>query len=240
MEIARESCIGCADCIPYCVIGAITMEEGTASIDQDRCVECGSCLRNVPCPTEAFRQPPLSWPRVIRQWFSDNLVAMPNHATMGAGRGVIEVKTNDRTNYYKPGEVGFFIEMGRPGVSSSMRDIEKMLQAFARKGYQLVTYNSLAPLIADWKAGKLKDDVLGEAVLSATLEFRANLADVPEIVSLLRDVGGQVDTVFSVGAMCCIDPPYTIPLMPILSDLAVHVRPNAKINVGLGKPISKG
>jgi len=145
---------------------------------------------------------------------------------MGAGRGVIEVKTNDRTNYYKPGEVGFFIEMGRPGVSSSLRDVEEMVRAFAQRGYQLVDYNSLAPLVADWKTGKLKSEVLEERVLSATLEFRATLADVPEMIAVLREVERQVDTVFSVGVMCCADPPYTIPIMPILRDLGVPVRPN--------------
>ncbi len=240
MEISKEVCTGCGVCLPYCVVGAIAMDDGAASIDLDGCVECGSCIRNAPCPTQAFLQPRLQWPRAVRQWFSDNLVPMPDHATMGAGRGVIEVKTNDRTNYYKPGEVGFFIEMGRPGVSSSLRDVEEMVRAFAQRGYQLVDYNSLAPLVADWKTGKLKSEVLEERVLSATLEFRATLADVPEMIAVLREVERQVDTVFSVGVMCCADPPYTIPIMPILRDLGVPVRPNAKINVGLGKPLAKG
>lgn len=239
MKISREKCTGCEVCLPYCVVGAIHIDQGVAVIDEDNCVECGSCIRNVPCPTEAFSMPPLEYPRLVRQLFSDNLVPLPNHPTMGAGRGVIEVKTNDRTNYYKPGEVGFFIEMGRPGVGSRLRDAEKVLEAFTLKGYPLVKYSSLASIMADWEMGKLKEEVLNEKVLSCTLEFRGTNATVPEMIGILREVEKRVDTVFSVGVMCRVDPPYEIPVLPILAEMGVPVRLNAKINVGLGKPPMK-
>jgi len=58
MEISKEVCTGCGVCLPYCVVGAIAMDDGAASIDLDGCVECGSCIRNAPCPTQAFLQPP--------------------------------------------------------------------------------------------------------------------------------------------------------------------------------------
>lgn len=239
MEILREACTGCEVCLPYCVVGAIEMVEGIASVDLDKCVECGSCIRTVPCPGDAFHQVPLSWPRVIRAQFSDSVVTIDNHPTLGAGRGVIEVKTIDRTNYYRSGEIGFFIEMGRPGVSASMADVEKITQAFARHGFLLVDYSPVAPLMVDRSAGKLRADILNERVQSCTLEFRGTLATVREIIGILQDAEGQVNTVFSVGVMCRVDPPYSIPVLPILAEAGIAVRPNAKINMGLGEPITR-
>ena len=239
MEILKEACIGCEICIPYCVVGAIKMDGGIASIDLDRCVECGTCILNAPCPTDAFRRQALPWPRVVRQLYSDNLAPVPKSRGTGGGRGILEVKSNDRTNYYKPEEVGFLIEMGRPGVSASMRDIEKMIQAFAKRGYKVADYIPAASLVADPKTGDLKSDVLMERVLYCTLEFRGTLADVPEMIDVLREVEDKVDTVFSVGVLSCFNPPYTIPIIPLLADLGIQVKPNAKINVGLGRPIKQ-
>jgi pyruvate formate lyase activating enzyme len=38
-------CTGCADCVPACPEGAITMNErGTAQVDRERCTNCGKCV----------------------------------------------------------------------------------------------------------------------------------------------------------------------------------------------------
>lgn len=238
MEILKETCTGCEICLPYCVVGAIKMDDGTASIESDQCVECGTCFINAPCPTDAFRRQDLPWPRVLRQLYSDNLAPVPKTPGTGGGRGIMEVKINDRTNYYKPEEVGFFIEMGRPGVSASMRDVEKMIQAFASRGYKLAGHIPIASLVADPKTGDLKSDILMERVLYCTLEFRGTLDDVPEMIGVLREVEDKVDTVFSVGVLSSFSPPYAIPVMPLLADLGIPVKPNAKINVG-SRPADK-
>ena len=93
-----------------------------AQINQDECVECGTCLRGMSqehlnpvlvrgvrklakifrfrfepepdvCPTSAFIMNGLEMPRLIRQVFSDPVV---EHSSTGIkGRGTEEVKTND-------------------------------------------------------------------------------------------------------------------------------------------------
>lgn len=49
----------CVGCRPYCPVGAIvTAPDGRHStVDQDKCVECGACLRAVVCPVNAVVRP---------------------------------------------------------------------------------------------------------------------------------------------------------------------------------------
>jgi len=116
MIIDPEICIDCENCIPYCPVEAITVSDDHVDIDQDLCVECGVCLRSAVCPVEAIVEPDLEWPRTLRALFSNPITVFQE--TGVAGRGTDEVKSNDVTGRYKRGEVGFGIEMGRPGTGS--------------------------------------------------------------------------------------------------------------------------
>ena len=75
------------------------------------------------CPTAAFEPDELTWPRVVRRAFSDPRV--PHESTGVEGRGTEEVKTNDVTGRVGLGEVGFTIELGRPGVGVRFREIQE-------------------------------------------------------------------------------------------------------------------
>ena len=45
MHVRSDNCIACEACVAYCPMDAISMVDGVAVIDQDRCVECGMCGR---------------------------------------------------------------------------------------------------------------------------------------------------------------------------------------------------
>ena len=47
MKINKELCIGCQKCVPFCPMGAIHMEGKRAAVDQDECIECGICVRQI-------------------------------------------------------------------------------------------------------------------------------------------------------------------------------------------------
>jgi ferredoxin len=51
--VNKEMCIGCGICIDECCVGAISMNEAIAFIDEDDCIRCGIC-HNV-CPEDAIR-----------------------------------------------------------------------------------------------------------------------------------------------------------------------------------------
>jgi len=238
MRVDQETCTGCGECVPYCPVGAITLADGVAEADQERCVECGVCTRVFSCPSGSMIQlsaEELGFPRGLRRYFSDPIVVSP--VTKGAGRGTEEVKTNDRTGRVKRGQVGFGIELGRPGISASFADVEKATKKVASIGVQFERQNPIWPLLKNPATGELLDEIKGERVLSLVVEFVTTLDRTPAVIRALRELEQEVDTVFTVAAMGRVNEDKSVPLLPVLQGLGIQPRPNAKINVGLGRPL---
>ena len=51
--VKEEMCTGCGTCVEECPVGAITVGEDAARIDDEKCVRCGRC--HDVCPEEAVR-----------------------------------------------------------------------------------------------------------------------------------------------------------------------------------------
>jgi len=49
----RESCTGCGECIDRCQMAALTLEDGTVSLQQDYCIGCANCASV--CPSGSLR-----------------------------------------------------------------------------------------------------------------------------------------------------------------------------------------
>ncbi len=86
-------------------------------IDQDQCTDCGMCFRAKICPVNALYQPSEPWPREVRAILSNPLTEYKGSQV--PGRGTEEMKTNDVSGRFRPGEVGVGIELGRPGVGAT-------------------------------------------------------------------------------------------------------------------------
>lgn len=52
ITVDKEKCITCGACLTVCPVGAISMVEGKADIEQDICISCGACVGE--CPVEAI------------------------------------------------------------------------------------------------------------------------------------------------------------------------------------------
>jgi hypothetical protein len=215
----------------------IRERDGLGYIQEDECVECGVCLRAGVCPSDALFMPEehLRYPRLVRAQFSDP--GVPHPSTNQAGRGTEEMKTNDVTGRFRRGEYGMALEFGRPGVGTRLSEIEKVLQRLMAMEVELEENNPVFPLLEDRATGRLRPEVRNEKVLSAILEFKIREEQLETVVGQLRPVLGEVDTVVSWGLATRFAEDGTLPVRARLEALGLPVRPNAKINMGMGRPI---
>ncbi|MHB0869207.1 MAG: DUF362 domain-containing protein [Chloroflexota bacterium] len=235
MRIDDQLCTGCGECLDYCSVDAIRMRDGVASIDLEMCVECSICMRSGVCPVDAFVEEALSWPRSIRSIFSNPLTCFGE--TGVTGRGTEEMKTNEVTGRFREDKAGIAIDIGRPNVGTTLADVEKLSMAVARVGVEFEPLSPITLMMADRETGTLRDDVKGERVLSAVIECKAKPERLPQLVQALREVEGLVDTVFTLGVISRVgDDGRSILLLPALEAAAIPVRPNGKVNLGLGRP----
>jgi Fe-S-cluster-containing dehydrogenase component len=230
-----QDCIVCGVCVKYCPVAAICIpDDGVrAVVDLDACVECGTCSRATVCPVDAIVYPPLPYPRSLRRLFSD---PTSRHVVTGVpGRGTEEVKTNDVTDRFKAGEVGVCVEVGRPGIGTSLGEVEKITRVLARHAVVYEARNPVTQLLADPSTGALKREVLGESVLSIILEFVVAGERLAAIVRALDGVADDLTTVFSLSVISRLRDDGSIPVRAVLDTAGFQARPNAKINLGLGR-----
>ena len=236
MRIDPELCIQCVKCIPYCPENAIVPRNRQIVIDLDTCVECDTCLRASVCPTDAIERTPLEWPRSLRSVFSS--VVAEHKESRVPGRGTEEMKTNDVTDRFRSGDVGFMIDVGRPGIGTTFADVERIALAVGKLGAEFEPLNPVTYLMADKSTGRLRDDVRKERAHSAIIEFKTNISKVPAVMEALEAVSKEITTVFSVGAACKVESDASVPLMATLKKMNLGYRANGKVNVGLGRPMS--
>jgi len=238
MRVDEEKCVGCLECIDYCPVGAIReVTGGIVTIDEEECVECGCCLRVGACEYEALWQPELEWPRILRAQFSNPGVSHPS--TSIGGRGTDETKTNDVTGRYPRGYVGIAAELGRPGIGTTLEDMERVAQAILPLGVEFEQDNPTYPLFQDVTQGKLRDDIRGEKVLSAILEFKTTVEKAPQVLKALDRVAREVDTVISVNIGSMLEPDGSLPADKVAREAGFEIRPNGKSNLGLGRPLAE-
>jgi ferredoxin len=264
VKINADKCVACGNCTYVCPMGAIYVDQSLnrAVVDQDECVECYTCFNGMSkehlnptvvrtlravfkmmrlrfdpepdvCPTSALEPQELVWPRVVRRAFSDPRVT--HESTGVSGRGTEEVKTNDITGRVQPGEVGFTIEFGRPGVGVRFHEIQKMTQALAQAGIGFEAKNPITSLLSDPAAGTIREDVLNEKILSAIVEIKVPITRMEEIIRMVREIEKQVDTVIAIGVGArCDDEGHELEVFAELQRLGYEpVR--AKTNLGLGR-----
>ncbi|HHY60003.1 MAG TPA: 4Fe-4S binding protein [Clostridia bacterium] len=235
MKINKELCIDCGKCMVYCPVSAIKKVDDEVIIDFDECVECGVCKRARVCPVDAIYQQELTYPRTIRSLMSDVLTVAQESQI--SGRGTEEMKTNEVTGRFREGWIGIGIEMGRPGVAAYISDVEKVAMAVAKEGVEFEKENPVTSMMADVKTGKFKEELLNERVLSAIIEFKVRVEKLEGILKALQEVAKEIDTVFSLAIAAKILPDGTIPYKEVVNKMGLWISPNAKTNVGLGRPL---
>ena len=267
MDIDKKKCVGCGNCQIICPMSAISLDvDGKSIVNQDKCVECSTCYRVLRderyppvmvrairgilgflhlqfiaetdvCPTGALTPPDLEYPRSLRAAFSDPTVV---HAGTGVGgRGTEEIKTNDVTGRLSKGEAGIVVELGRPGVGTHFRDVEKVAMSLALLKPHFEPFNPVTQLMVNTSTGKLKEEILDEKVLSAIIEIKTQIEKIPEYLESLNQIQEKIDTVFSVGVASKCLPDGSIPHVKWVKKSGYSLSSNGKTNLGLGKPLYK-
>jgi NAD-dependent dihydropyrimidine dehydrogenase PreA subunit len=241
MRINPDKCTGCSMCIEYCPAGAfkeITEDFlNKVYVDEELCFECGLCRRIMICPEAAIEESEgiSEFPRIIRALFSD-----PNTThklTMVPGRGTEESKTNDVTGRIRRGELGICIEFGRPGLGSTFQNISMMATRLKAVGIEFEQNNPLTQLM-DPDTGYFPDPLVSQRVLSAIMEIRLGSPDdLKKVMPVILEVAQKIDTVFSLSVISRFEESGELPVLEQLRELGIPYAPNAKINLGLGKPL---
>jgi ferredoxin len=267
MKINKKKCVGCGNCIPFCTMGVIRVENRCAEVNEDECVECNTCYRGCEsenlnptlvrafrrlfelfrlrhdapigvCPTGALEPPELEWPRNLRRAFSDPTV--PHESTGMPGRGTEEIKTNDVTGRIGPGEAGLVIDLGRPGTGVFFYDIDKMTRALAGLEITFEKENPLTALMPEIQTGALRTDILQEKVLSAIIELKLDARHLIPVIETIERVSKSLETVVSVGVASRCDADGTVPHAAPCEAAGFTLSPNGKTNLGLGRPAAAG
>src|SRR6266403_997124 len=240
MKINPSKCVACGNCTYVCPMGAIYIDPviHRATINDDACVECYACFNGL-----SQEHLPPTIVRTIRKVLAFLRIRFdpepdvcptaafePDESTGVEGRGTEEGKTNDVTGRVKLGEVGFTIEFGRPGVGVRFGEIQEACWALAQAGVTFEKKNPITSLMKDVSTGTLREDILGEKVMSAIVEVKAAATRTEEIIRLVWDVEKRIHTVVSigVGVRCDADGEDTI-VAPILERLGYKLE-RAKTN----------
>jgi NAD-dependent dihydropyrimidine dehydrogenase PreA subunit len=236
MRIDSNLCIGCEECLPFCPVDAIVMQDDQAVVDSALCTECGNCFRVDICPVDAIARDELAWPRTIRNIFSDPISVFQE--TGVSGRGTEESKTNDVADRFKKGEVGFTIDVGRPNAGGiRLKEVEDISRALSELGVHFDPANPLTYLMENPETGELKKDVLNEFVVSAIIEFKVPLERCVEVVQKLEQISQQIETVFSVGVISRVEEDWTIPAAEAMRAEGIQIRPAGKTTLNLGREL---
>lgn len=120
-------------------------------------------------------------------------------------------------------------------MSTSLKEVEKITKTLSKYNVEYEEKNPTKQLLSNGNKGELKKEVLDEKVLSLIIEFIVPENECPKILKALRKVSNDLDTVFSISLVGRIQFDGTIPVRNMLERLRVSYRPNAKINLGLGR-----
>jgi ferredoxin len=265
MWIDPERCVGCANCVAVCPMGAIAVDATGrhAVVNEDECVECYTCYRGM-----SREHLPAALVRAIRKgakllrfrfepepdvcptgaltareiaWPRSVRRAfsdplVPHESTGVAGRGTEEVKTNDVTGRVRSGEAGFTIEFGRPGIGVRFRDIDRVTRALGAAGATFETNNPVTSLMSDAVTGRIREDVLDEKILSAIVEVKTDMDRVSDVLRTVASVSGEVHTVICVGVSARCDARGDTELEDMLEAEGFRFW-RGKTNLGLGRPL---
>lgn len=158
-----------------------------------------------------------------------------------SGRGTEEMKTNDVTGRFRPGWVGVAVEVGRPIAAATFRQVQEIAMTLAStKLVQFEPCNPITTLMTDNTTGQFKEEILDERVYSAILEFSVPIEKLPDVLELCGKAASKTQTLFSLDVCSVTTDDQHEKVAQMIRDAGITtLRPNGKVNLGLGKPAAQ-
>ena len=259
ITIDEAKCIGCMDCLPYCPVSAIieSSTNGIVSIDAERCTECGVCLQSEVCPVEAIVGEGLTWPRTLRGKFHSlhspyraaptlaQTTKLSTDNQIFASKQISTELTSDVTGCYNHGEVEIKVELGRPHLGITFRDVQKVIQALIPVGLNLEHQyppldgrSPLTDLTIDVNKGILRPEILDQKTGWVPLKLEVPEDKVLEALKNLRQVTTEIDTIFAVDIISLAAKDGSSAADRLADKIGTEPACNCKTNVGLGRPLA--
>ena len=102
----------------------------------------------------------------------------------------------------------------------------------------MVDDNPIVELIADEKTGALNPEILNEKAISILIEFILPDTATGELMAIVGELAGEVNTVFNVSVGLHADEAGRSPLAELFGR-DIRTLPNGKVNLGLAHGIVK-
>jgi hypothetical protein len=77
-------------------------------------------------------------------------------------------------------------------------------------------------------------------VFSAIVEFTIPIEKAQAVFSVVKEVAGEIETVFSLDLICKVGADGSIPIIEEVDKAGLVRSLNGKVNVGLGRPLYRG
>ena len=257
ITIDGTKCTQCMECLPCCPVEAIiaSPDGGEVVIDAQRCTECGLCRRDEVCPVDAIVALDLTWPRSLRGKFQPQYGPYRSAPTLAKTVKPVSYSTepftfrrhelpsehtSDADGLLGQGEAAVLVELGRPHLGTTFRDVQKVAQALLPLGLNLRQQypnaderSSLAEIATDAAAGTLIPEVLRERAGWVVLKLVTTEQRVPETIRCLKQVAADIDTVFALGVLSHVSRDGSTIAERAATESGVTPAFNCKTNVGL-------
>ena len=104
----------------------------------------------------------------------------------------------------------------------------------AKIGIEFERKNPVTHMMTDIATGTLRDDILNEKILSAIVEFKTAIENVPAVLEQIEQVSNTLDTIVAVGVSTRCDADGNSALDAVLSGEGFPAV-RGKTNLGLGR-----
>ncbi len=222
-------CIGCGDCKDICPQGAISLQEDSAAIDRNLCVECGVCLDSTICPQEAICESndDYSWTKKL---FGRLLDSIPGTQVKGRAGGY-DVKTNDATGRIPLGSAVIRLELMRPYGGVTIEACETFKKNLEAEGFELKPLKRYELLMS--RLDELPDDILKTKILTTSFETVLPTEQIGTFLQLVKRLTRAQGIWLSANLATMAD---SIDEMKnAVQQAGVKPRPRAKVNLGLAR-----